>query len=278
MRPPAETGRAAWIQTVWRAAAARLGWTRTSYVVLGSIAGILLSVTLIWWPLVVEYFAQWDWGRPFLLQVDWLLLFDFALMFLLVMARSDLRADAPVLLVGLAGGALIESWGTRTHLWTYYTHETPPLWILPAWPIATLAIDRISTGLLRWTKRWPARLFSLAYWPVFLGFCGLLLSFVGHTLDQPLSALAVGLLLFLVFTPQDRRTEVLVFLAGSGLGYFLERWGTTRECWIYYTGQTPPLFAVLAHGMAAAAFWRATGFVRRFSLPVGRRRLASAAD
>jgi hypothetical protein len=40
------------------------------------------------------------------------------------------------------------------------------------------------------------------------------------------------------------------------LGYFLELWGTTRECWTYYTFQTPPLFAVLAHGMAAVAFWR----------------------
>ena len=49
---------------------------------------------------------------------------------------------------------------------------------------------------------------------------------------------------------------VLTFAAGAGLGYFLERWGTTRECWTYYTLQTPPLFAVLAHGMAAVAFWR----------------------
>ena len=49
----------------------------------------------------------------------------------------------------------------------------------------------------------------------------------------------------------------LNFIAGAGLGYFLERWGTTRECWTYYTLQTPPLFAVLAHGLAAAAFWRA---------------------
>ena len=49
---------------------------------------------------------------------------------------------------------------------------------------------------------------------------------------------------------------MLTFAAGAGLGYFLEVWGTTRECWTYYTRETPPLFAVLAHGMAAA-FWRA---------------------
>jgi hypothetical protein len=40
------------------------------------------------------------------------------------------------------------------------------------------------------------------------------------------------------------------------LGYFLEVWGTTRGCWIYYTNEMPPVFAVLAHGMAAVAFWR----------------------
>lgn len=50
---------------------------------------------------------------------------------------------------------------------------------------------------------------------------------------------------------------MFAFAAGAGLGYFLELWGTTRECWTYYTLQTPPLFAVLAHGMAAVAFWRA---------------------
>jgi hypothetical protein len=60
-----------------------------------------------------------------------------------------------------------------------------------------------------------------------------------------------------ILTPTDHRKAVLVFIAGSTLGYFLERWGTTRECWTYYTNQTPPFFAVLAHGMAAVAFWRA---------------------
>jgi uncharacterized membrane protein len=49
---------------------------------------------------------------------------------------------------------------------------------------------------------------------------------------------------------------LLTFMAGSGLGYFLELWGTTRECWTYYTLVTPPVFAIFAHGMAAVAFWR----------------------
>ena len=60
----------------------------------------------------------------------------------------------------------------------------------------------------------------------------------------------------MILRPVDQRMAFLVFTAGAGLGYFLELWGTTRECWIYYTGETPPFFAVLAHGMAAVAFWR----------------------
>jgi hypothetical protein len=83
-----------------------------------------------------------------------------------------------------------------------------------------------------------------------------MLTFTAPTLDKPLTIMALILVSFLILTPTDHRGTVLTFLAGSGLGYFLERWGTTRLAWTYYTHQTPPLFAVLAHGMAAVSFWR----------------------
>ena len=70
---------------------------------------------------------------------------------------------------------------------------------------------------------------------------------------------------FLILTPTDHRLAVLTFAAGAGLGYFLEYWGTTRECWTYYTLAKPPLFAVLAHGMAAVAFWRTARGLQVFS-------------
>jgi hypothetical protein len=73
----------------------------------------------------------------------------------------------------------------------------------------------------------------------------------------------------LILTPTNHRFALLTFIAGSGLGYYLELWGTTRECWTYYTYQTPPLFAVLAHGMAAVAFWRAGLIVRGIFERVG---------
>jgi hypothetical protein len=84
----------------------------------------------------------------------------------------------------------------------------------------------------------------------------LMLGFVAPTFDKSFTWLALLLCLLLMITPTDHRFALLTFLAGAGLGYYLELWGTTRQCWIYYTLETPPLFAVLAHGMAAVAFWR----------------------
>ncbi len=99
--------------------------------------------------------------------------------------------------------------------------------------------------------------FRILYWIVFGGFLAVLLPFVWPTMHQTATILATLLCLVIVAVPTDHRRAVLVFAAGASLGYFLELWGTTRECWTYYTFQTPPLFAVLAHGMAAVAFWRA---------------------
>jgi hypothetical protein len=89
-----------------------------------------------------------------------------------------------------------------------------------------------------------------------------MLVFVVPTFDKPFTWFSLGLCVLLILTPTDQRFALLTFIAGSGLGYYLELWGTTRECWTYYTYQTPPLFAVLAHGMAAVAFWRAGSIVR----------------
>jgi hypothetical protein len=89
-----------------------------------------------------------------------------------------------------------------------------------------------------------------------------MLAFVAPTLGKSLTWGALALCVLITLTPSNARAVVLAFAAGAGLGYFLELWGTTRACWTYYTGATPPLFAVLAHGMAAVAFWRTAELVR----------------
>jgi hypothetical protein len=99
----------------------------------------------------------------------------------------------------------------------------------------------------------------------FGAFYALMLSFVWPTLDKSLTLAALLLCALLILSPGDKRGALLTFAAGTGLGYFLELWGTTRACWVYYTHATPPLFAVVAHGMAAVAFWRVGVFWQQLS-------------
>lgn len=189
--------------------------------------------------------------------MDWLLIGIFLIMSITIVARADLRRDGLIIFVATVGGLVIESWGTQTNLWFYYTSERPPLWIIPAWPIATLSIDRLTRALGYFLPKGNGRLYRYLYWITFISFYVLMLFFVSPTFNRSYTIFALLLCTFLILTPTDHRSAFLIFIAGMGLGYFLELWGTTRECWTYYTFQTPPLFAILAHGMAAVAFWRA---------------------
>jgi hypothetical protein len=255
----------------------RLKRLANRYLILSLFWCAVLLIVIVWWPLAEEQLALIDWSRPLWGQLDWLLLGIFAAMSLLIMIGTDLKADLLIVGVGLVGGLVIESWGTQTNLWHYYTSERPPLWIIPAWPIASLSIDRLYRTLHHLLPASGRRTgpFALLYWLIFPAFYLLMLAFVWPTLDKSLTLAALALCTFLILTPIDQRALTLTFIAGAGLGYFLELWGTTRECWTYYTAETPPLFAVLAHGMAAVAFWR-TGQVllmilRKWALPINRR-------
>jgi DNA-binding transcriptional ArsR family regulator len=263
-----------------------IGWSPHSSVLLGGFLLTILLIAYIWWPLAEEYLRFVPWDGPWWLYMDWLLLGIFAFMTLTIMARANLRLDARIIFVGLVGGLVIESWGTQTNLWFYYTLERPPLWIIPAWPIASLSIDRL-TRLLdylagrmlgRLNPQKTQRLFRWAHALVMAAFLALMLAFVWPTLDKSLTSLSFSLCILLVLSEKDPRIALLTFAAGAGLGYFLELWGTTRECWTYYTYQTPPLFAVLAHGMAAVAFWRAGQLIPVALKVLGGFRLRKAAE
>jgi hypothetical protein len=258
-----------------RQAPLQFRWTRASTVLMSGFLLVVSLIIYVWWPLAREYLAYIDWQGPWWLYMDWLLIGVFLFMSLAIAARADLRTDGMIILVGTLGGLAIESWGTQTNIWSYYTSERPPLWIVPAWPIASLSIDRIA-HLLDWLAdralQWkagspmgiPGRfpLVPLLYWLTFAIFFGLMLAFVAPASDKPYTILAILMCALLILTPTDQRFALLTFAAGTSLGYFLELWGTTRQCWTYYTLETPPLFAVLAHGMAAVAFWR-TGLLIR---------------
>lgn len=244
------------IKSLFKRISALLGWNRASYTIMSVFILVIFLIMYIWWPLVVEYWAQYNPNYPFWVQFDWLLLGIFAFMSLMIMSGADFRKDMPIIVIGLFGGLVIESWGTQTELWIYYTFERPPLWIIPAWPIASLSIDRIYRILKSRTKKMSLSFFTVLYWLILPAFLALMVSFVWPTLDKSLTIMALVLVVFLTLTPTDYRKACLVFIAGAGLGYYLELWGTTRLAWTYYTLEQPPLFAVLAHGMAALAFWR----------------------
>jgi len=233
-----------------------LGFNRHSATLFSGFLLTCFLIVYIWWPLVEEYFLYFDGRYAWYVYIDWLLLGIFGFMSLTIMARANLRVDALIILVGMGGGLVIESWGTQTNLWHYYTAERPPLWIIPAWPIASLSIDRITRSLGWATAKWSDSIFRALYWPVMGIFYLMMMVFVAPTFDKPYTWVALVISALMILTPPSQRTALLVFLAGSALGYFLELWGTTRECWTYYTNETPPAFAVFAHGMAAVAFWR----------------------
>lgn len=243
-------------------------WTRDSNILLGGFFVTIFLIVYVWWPLAEEYFAYVDWNGEWWRYIDWLLLGIFGFMSITIITRANLKTDLLIVFVGICGGLAIESWGTQTNLWNYYTAERPPLWIIPAWPIASLSIDRITRFLDYGVRRlreasWirsqetSDSLFKIPYWLTFASFLTLMLVFVAPTFHKSYTWFSLALCILLILTPTDHRFALLTFFAGSGLGYYLELWGTTRECWTYYTYQTPPLFAVLAHGMAAVAFWRA---------------------
>lgn len=256
-----------------KTAAAKL-WTRDSSILLGGFLVTVILIVYIWWPLAVEYVKYVDWDGAWWRYMDWLLLGIFGFMSITIISRANLKTDLLIIFVGICGGLAIESWGTQTNLWHYYTAERPPLWIIPAWPIASLSIDRITrlllfvnTNVTKYAKDLKRTSFVTVvsfvfnfrtlYWFTFATFLSLMLVFVAPTFDKSYTWLSLILCTLLILTPTDHRFALLTFVAGAGLGYYLELWGTTRECWIYYTLQKPPLFAVLAHGMAAVAFWRA---------------------
>ncbi len=195
---------------------------------------------------------------PFLidptLKPDWLLFGVWSFMTLSMVWDVQPRRDLMLVVVGLCGGLVIEWWGTNTELWRYYTDERPPLWILPAWPIAALSIDRVATLFGRAV---PALLWlGSAYWVVLPLFVVAMTRFAWPSIHQPASVVVVVLMLgVLLIQPRPDRDMVL-FVAGVSLGIFLEYWGTSRRCWIYYTDQVPPPVAVVAHGFASVAFAR----------------------
>jgi len=130
----------------------RIRINRSGFWLLGAFFLVLFLIGYVWQPLLKAYLETFNPNYPVWVQIDWLLIGIFLFMSVLLLTGADLRRDIPIMLIGLAGGLVIESWGTQTELWTYYTFERPPLWIIPAWPIAFLSIDRLYRATIKITR------------------------------------------------------------------------------------------------------------------------------
>jgi len=206
--------------------------------------------------------------------MDWLLAGTWVLLTGLVIWRVRPADDVLMLGAGLAGGAVIEWWGTNTLLWSYFTDERPPLWILPAWPIAALAVDRLAQIVDRAIPA-IARA-GRAWWVVAPAFVAWMTWFLWPTVQETASQVVVATMLVVVVYRARPGRDLVIFVAGAMMGVFLEYWGTSRLCWTYYTEQVPPPVAIFAHGFAGVAFarvrdqaWSSLGALRKLS--AGRR-------
>ncbi len=239
----------------------RFLFTTSSWIILSVFLVIIALILIVWQPLVQDYLRYFNPDYPWWMQVDWLLIGIFLFMSVAITLGADLRRDWLLVVVGFCGGFFIESWGTHSGLWAYYTGEKPPLWILPAWPIAALCIERMA-------KLFPFRADSsingrikFLYWPVMTAFWLLMAVFIFNHQVHLLHIIAFTAVTILILIPGSQKERLLIFLAGSLLGIFLEYWGTSRQCWMYYTHEVPPVFAIFAHGMASVAFWQVCRWV-----------------
>ena len=215
-------------------------------------------------------------------EMDWLLAGIWVWLTAMLTRHVSPRRDLLLVITGLAGGGVIEWWGTTTGLWSYFTLERPPLWILPAWPIAALSIDRMGQELDRglaavYGRRSPRRAlraFRFGYWLIMPLFVVGMVSFLAPSLDKTSSQVVVVLMLVVTLHSPDPRRDLVLFFAGSFMGIFLEYWGTSRQCWTYYTHEIPPPIAIVAHGFAAVAFARAAGLADQLSSALFRRPLS----
>ena len=105
------------------------------------------------------------------------------------------------------------------------------------------------------------RVLRRAYFVLIPGFVVWMTAFLWPHRAPIASRLVVVAMLVVATHTRDPRRDLALLLAGSALGVALEYWGTSRECWTYYTQQVPPPVAVFAHGFAAVAFSRVAGAV-----------------
>jgi hypothetical protein len=221
------------------------GYDRSSLVPFALLVIVYITVGALWNDLL----------RQNLGVINWYLVAIWVTMNALLCWDVRPTQDIALALVGLVGGLGFEWWGTNTQLWSYFTAQKPPVWILPAWPVAALATARVAFALERVLSLRKAN-WQILYWVSMATFTGGMVHFLSPSIGMLSSRLVVGLIAGVIASSKAPRRDFSLFVAGSFLGIFLEYWGTSRNCWTYYTLETPPLITVAAHGFAQVVYAR----------------------
>jgi hypothetical protein len=223
-------------------------YNRRSVVMLGILLASYVAIGWIWRHML-------DTSRT-----DWLLTGIWLFMTALLCWDIDAQREAIRAGVGFVGGLVIEGWGTLTEIWWYWTDERPPIWILPAWPVAAISIDRLGRAV---EHLLPHGRHKVLWWLMLPPFVVGMTLFVWPKADHWATQIAIAGMVLILVWPGDSRQDVALMIGGAALGLFLEYWGTSRRCWTYYTLEVPPVAAVFAHGFASVAFQRAADLIER---------------
>lgn len=156
----------------------------------------------------------------------------------MLLFKADWRRDAPLAALAGAAGFAAEAWGTRTGLWTYYTGEQPPLWIIPAWALGAPVMERLSAlAQQHWGARFGPGTMRAGYWALAAAALAWMSVFLWPWSHHP-SAWVVLLLAAAVLMLRPAASRGFWTLAvGMLMVSLADTWGTTNNCWRYYTQQ-----------------------------------------
>lgn len=150
-------------------------------------------------------------------------------------AAANPAHDLAVLVIASAAGFAAEAWGTRLGLWTYYTWERPPLWIVPAWPLGAALVERVAARARERFGPAPAGAYRVAAAAAF-SICA---AFCAPWRASPAAWAGLAAVAAALWAGADAREEFWPLVVGFGAIVFADGWGTTNGCWSYYVAARP---------------------------------------
>ena len=210
-----------------------------------AVAGVLAAVAVIWFDRLQPVLrnVRWLWGRGgssrlYVAAVTILFLAILVVTVHVISSRIQPVRDARIAGAAILVGWLYEWWGTTRGLWTYFTFERPPIWIVFAWPIGSLVIDRAASwAMARWESPvpsgWSERIYACCAAVIVIG----IVWFSRPAWGSPITwGLVSMIVVALAFRPVPQHGLWLMTVCFVGI-FWADLWGTASGCWSYYFQQ-----------------------------------------